>query len=198
MCILCWVLELNHLGLTLSPPPVSCLILGKLPNLFRLQFAYLCQEDDSNMIIYDDWVDMGNKWVNTYKRFYRVTDSKKMLFRAQSYLALCNPTDCSPPSSSVHGILQARIPEWVAISFSRASSWPRGQNCATYISCVGKQILHHCVTWREVKHKCTKEELDHERNRCTILKITIKYYTLTVCVCVSHSVVSNSLWPHGL
>ena len=35
---------------------------------------------------------------------------------------LCNPMDCSPPSSSVHGISQARILEWVAISFSRGSS----------------------------------------------------------------------------
>ena len=38
---------------------------------------------------------------------------------------LCNPVDCSPPGSSVHGILQARILEWVAISFSRGSSQPR-------------------------------------------------------------------------
>ena len=37
-------------------------------------------------------------------------------------LTLCNPMDCSPPSSSVHGILQARILEWVAISFSREST----------------------------------------------------------------------------
>ena len=38
---------------------------------------------------------------------------------------LCDPTDCGPPGSSVHGILQARILEWVAIPFSRGSSWPR-------------------------------------------------------------------------
>ena len=38
---------------------------------------------------------------------------------------LCDPMDCSPPASSVHGILQARTLEWVAISFSRESSWPR-------------------------------------------------------------------------
>ena len=44
---------------------------------------------------------------------------------AQSCPTLCNPVDCSPPSSSVHGILQARVPEWVAISFSRGSSRPR-------------------------------------------------------------------------
>ena len=44
---------------------------------------------------------------------------------AQSCLTLCNPGDYSPPGSSIHGILQARILEWVAISFSRGSSWPR-------------------------------------------------------------------------
>ena len=36
----------------------------------------------------------------------------------QSYPTLCDPMDCSPPASSVHGIFQARILEWVAISFS--------------------------------------------------------------------------------
>ena len=41
---------------------------------------------------------------------------------AQSCPTLCDPIDCSPPGSSVHGILQARILEWVAISFSRGSS----------------------------------------------------------------------------
>ena len=40
-------------------------------------------------------------------------------------LTLCNPMDFTPPGSSVHGILQARILEWVAMPFSRGSSWPR-------------------------------------------------------------------------
>ena len=44
---------------------------------------------------------------------------------AQLGLTLCNPTDCSPPGSSVHGILQASILEWPAITFSRGSSQPR-------------------------------------------------------------------------
>ena len=43
----------------------------------------------------------------------------------QSCLTLCDPMDCSPPGSSVHGILPARILQWVAIPFSRRSSWPR-------------------------------------------------------------------------
>ena len=44
---------------------------------------------------------------------------------SQSCLTLCDPMDCSPPVSSVYGILQARILEWVAISFYRGSSQPR-------------------------------------------------------------------------
>ena len=43
----------------------------------------------------------------------------------QSCLTLCDPMDCSPPGSSIHGILQARILEWVTIPFSRASSGSR-------------------------------------------------------------------------
>ena len=46
---------------------------------------------------------------------------------AQSCPTFCDPEDCSPPGSSVHGILQARILEWVAISFSRGSSRPSDQ-----------------------------------------------------------------------
>ena len=58
---------------------------------------------------------------------------------------LCDPMDCSPPGSSVHGILQARILEWVAISSSRGSSLPRDWTCVCYVSCVscvGKWILY--------------------------------------------------------
>ena len=43
---------------------------------------------------------------------------------AQSYLTLCDPMDCSLPGSSVHGILQTRILEWVDIPFSKGSSQP--------------------------------------------------------------------------
>ena len=50
----------------------------------------------------------------------------------QSCPTLCDPMDCSPPGSSVHGILQAGLLEWVAMPSSRGSSWPRDQ---TRISC---------------------------------------------------------------
>ena len=52
---------------------------------------------------------------------------------ALSCLTLCDLMDCSPPGSSVHGIFQARILEWVATSFSRGSSQPRDR---TRISCI--------------------------------------------------------------
>ena len=51
--------------------------------------------------------------------------------------------DCRPPDFSVHGISQARMLEWVAVSFSRGSSWPRDQ---THISCIGWQVLYHWAT----------------------------------------------------
>ena len=57
---------------------------------------------------------------------------------AQLCLTLCKPTDCSPPDSSVQGILQPRILEWVAISFSRGSSRPRDQ---TQVSCIVGRFL---------------------------------------------------------
>ena len=57
----------------------------------------------------------------------------------------CDPMDCSLPRSSVHGISQARILEWVAMSSSRGSSWPRDW---TWVSCIGRQILY-CWATRE-------------------------------------------------
>ena len=56
----------------------------------------------------------------------------------QSCLTLCDPMDCSPPGSSAHGILQARILEWVTIPFFRGSSWPKDQTC---ISCIAGRFF---------------------------------------------------------
>ena len=59
----------------------------------------------------------------------------------------CNPIDCSPPGPSVHGTVQSRILEWVTISSSKGSSWPRDQTLVSYISCIGRWVLYHqCPT----------------------------------------------------
>ena len=57
---------------------------------------------------------------------------------AQSCPTLCNPMGCSPPGSSVHGVLQARILEWVAIPFSRRSSQSRDW---TWVSCIAGRFF---------------------------------------------------------
>ena len=59
----------------------------------------------------------------------------------------CDPMDCSPPGSYVHGIFQARILELVAISSSRGSSWPRNWTPVSCVSCIGRQFLYPCPTW---------------------------------------------------
>ena len=57
---------------------------------------------------------------------------------AHSCPTFCNPMDRSPPGSSIHGIVQARILEWVVISFSRGSSSPRDLTC---ISCIAGEFF---------------------------------------------------------
>ena len=82
--------------------------------------------------------------------FFLVTNIRKGKERkvAQLCPTLCAPVDCSLPGSSVHGISQARILEWVAIFFSQGSSWPRDW---TYISCIAGGF-------------CTAEPLSHKRH----------------------------------
>ena len=85
---------------------------------------------------------LGNKsrhWFETSTSkclFGSCTHSDKSLLTCHfSHVWLCSPMDCSPPGSSVHGILQARLLEWVAISFSRGSSQPRDRTWVARIVC---------------------------------------------------------------
>ena len=87
--------------------------------------------------------------------------SEMLLFRWQksptvvellSCLTLSDPVDCNPPGSSVHGILQARILEWVAIPFSRGSSQPRDPTRVSLVSCIGRPILYDCAILEAPPH----------------------------------------------
>ena len=75
------------------------------------------------------------------KKWQEYTESESEV--AQSCPTLCDPMDCSLPCSSLHGILQARVLEWVAISFSRGSPQPRDQTQVFYVSCAGRQVVYH-------------------------------------------------------
>ena len=66
---------------------------------------------------------------------------------AQSCLTLCDPVDCSPPGSSVQGVLPARILEWVAMTSSRGPSQPRDWTCITCVSCTVVRFFTHWATW---------------------------------------------------
>ena len=61
--------------------------------------------------------------------------------------AVCNPKDCSPPGSSIHAILQARILEWVAISFSKGSSQTRDRTRLLTSSMLTGRFFTTSATW---------------------------------------------------
>ena len=77
------------------------------------------------------------EWLAELKEALRIESASQ----TQSGLTLCDPMDCSPPGSSVLGILQARILEWVAMPFSRGSSQPRDLFSPGLLHC--RQILYH-------------------------------------------------------
>ena len=80
-----------------------------------------------------------------FKGFWVRTHSNVCCWWSLSQVwTFCNSTDSSLPGSSVHRVFQARILEWVANSFSRASSWP---NDWIHDSCVGRQVLYYWETW---------------------------------------------------
>ena len=73
---------------------------------------------------------------------------------AHSCPALCDLTDCRPAGSSVHGISQARVLEWVATSSSRSSSRPRDQIDISRICHTGRRFLYHSTTWEGHAIEC--------------------------------------------
>ena len=81
------------------------------------------------------WPKRKKKNVRPPRTFLFITFLLHACYITAVLSALCNPVDCSPPGSSVHGISQARILQWVVISFSRAPSWcltffPRQEYCS--------------------------------------------------------------------
>ena len=89
---------------------------------------------------------------------------------AQSCLTLCDPMDCSPPDFSIHGSLQARILEWVAIPFSRGSFWPRDW---AWVSCIAGRFL---TVW------ATRGLLIHSINSCKLLRGPLGFHRSKRCI----------------
>ena len=116
----------------------------------------------------------------------------------QSGHTLCDPMDCSPPGSSVHGILQARILEWVATPSSRTSSQARGQTHNSYVSYICKWVLHYCAIsktciWKRIwlkLHQTTFLKFGKDRN--TLLAKEVKE------IVKKHTRVHSRCWWNAL
>ena len=107
---------------------------------------------------------------------------------SQSCPTLCNLMVCSPTSSSVYGIFQASILEWVAISSSRVSSRPMDQSWFSWVSFFGRQNLYHWATWEA--HLVVKKLLRLQWFRplgfsSPIWPMMIKYWPQTPSVLIS-------------
>ena len=84
----------------------------------------------------------------TTRLYHFSPSSMDVCMCAQSCPTLCNPTDCrSPPGSSVHGVFQARIPEWVAFSYVPFIQCPLVEDCIIF----GEYILKECCRKKEKK-----------------------------------------------
>jgi len=113
---------------------------------------------------------------------------------AQSSPTLWDPIDCGLPGSSVCGISQARILDWVAISFSRGSSWPRDR---THVSYTGRWILSHqstreALTQIRYSKKCVKER-SLERGQ-----FQVKRYQSQVLMDTYHGATALNHWMMAL
>ena len=117
---------------------------------------------------------------------------------SQSCPILCDPVDCSPPGSSVHGIILARILELVTISFSRGSSLPRDHTHISCSSCIVRQILYHWATLDQ--NNCTSIRFSSVTQSCQTLRPRELQHTRPPCPSPTPRVYSNSCavsqWCH--
>ena len=105
-----------------------------------------------------------------------------LLLFIKSCQTRCNPMDCSPPNSSVHGIFQARILEWVAISFSRESSQPMDK---THVSCLAEKNIFKfskviCPHYKQIKSYLNNYTLAQQYNYCHFIDCLLYFYFYTI------------------
>ena len=82
--------------------------------------------------------------------------------------------DCSPPGSSVHGILQERILEWVAMLSYRRSSPPRDRTCISFISCIGSGFCITSTTWGSLMDWCKYMFITKHSHRTSQVVLVVK------------------------
>ena len=118
------------------------------------QFVVICYNTNrkfNEMVYVENQKDFDTKY-SREGMIFKMSEHKNNIQNALKFRcclvanlrpALCNPMDCSPPSSSVHGSAEARILDWVVISFSRGFFPPRYQTQVSYTHCIIRHILYH-------------------------------------------------------
>ena len=125
---------LTHWTARKSVPP-SAPLLASVPNTVQPGYQL-----SSNILSLPHWAPpLCRPCPEEFLSFFLLLFSHLVMPNSYS-----TPWTVSHQASSVHGISQARILEWVAIFFSRESSQPRDKTC---VSCIGRQILYHRATW---------------------------------------------------
>ena len=105
-------------------------------------------------------------------------------------LTLCNPMDYSLPGSSVHGIFQTRILEWVTIPNSRGSSQLKDWTHVSCVSCNDRQILFHCTTWEALLNP---KFIDTVHQQSTVWAEDL---ALLLCLTPPSTPLQKWLWHH--
>ena len=144
-----------RLGVPRSRPSDEDWNAGGIQHREIYAISYNGKEPEKSIRIY------SSIWLNHFAESLKVTCCKLTVCACsvtQSCLTLCNPMDCSPPGSPVHGILQARILEWVAISFSRGFFQPRDPAWVSCVSCIGRLIFSILKKNANLKKRERKKE----------------------------------------
>ena len=111
---------------------------------------------------------------------------------AQSCPILRDPLGCNLPASSVCGISQARILEWVVISFSRESPRPTDGTLVSRVSCAGRQTLHRCTTWEAPTTSISMHFFVYSKG------YYLWYLTLRIFPGVKQSGFEGAMWQDGI
>ena len=128
---------LNTCGISVPPPRIKPQSTALRGGFLTPGFHFLSTSQRANNIPWTKNEPRGKPHMSV-RGVSKCYTSVRGVSVTRSCLTLCDPMDCSPPGSSVRGILQARTLEWVAISFSTGSSQPRDR---TPVSCTAGRFF---------------------------------------------------------
>ena len=135
----------------ISLPSAQVVLLTSTPHFWFISLS--CNKQGSLYSVTNRLIVMIIlQYIQIQKHYNCIAATATAAKSPQSCPTLCDPIEGSPPGSPIHGILQARILEWVSMSFSRGPSRFRTPTRISSISCMGRQILYHWATSEASHH----------------------------------------------